>query len=220
MAALEYFPTVEYTGYYQVKGSEEYVQQVSVSVKPAHLREVLMEKGMLESWVKERRGIDTNVPQIIEKINQFSTRMESVHKKINWQEFRQNLLKVNEYYVNNILNSDEDDESNQPIVMVDNVNRAEMDIETVMSTLNNLIIQSKRLTSNIRNVEQKVTTLDYKIDDFYKKYNQTLLDREKAFRDVIAMQTLRDQIERKLTRMESKIQASRAQMRQQGVCDR
>lgn len=173
-----------------------------------------MEKGLLESWVKERRGIDSNVPEIIEKINQFSTRMESIQHKINWQEFRQNLLKVNEYYVNNILHSVEDDEPIKPIVMVDNVNRAEMDIETVINTLNNLIIQSKRLTNNIRCVEQKVSSLDYKIEDFYKKYNQTLLNREKAFRDVIAMQTLREQIERKLTRMESKIQASRAQMRQ------
>lgn len=211
---------MEYTGYCQVKGSEEYVQQMSVIVEPAHLREVLMEKGLMESWVKEQRGFDPNVPQIIEKINRFSTRMETIHHKINWQEFRQNLLKVNEYYVNNILRSDEDDEASKPVVMVDNVNSAQMDIETVMSTLNNLIIQSKRLTSNIRSVEQKVTTLDYKIDDFYKKYNQTLVDREKAFKDVIAMQKMREQIERKLAGMETKIHASRVQIRQQGVCDR
>lgn len=219
MAGVEHCRTVGYSGNCQVKGSEEYVQQLSVSVEPAHLREVLMEKGLLESWMKEQRGFDPNVPRIIEKINQFSTRMETIHHKINWQEFRQNLLKVNEYYVNNILRNDEDDES-KPVVMVDNVNRAEIDIEAVMSTLNNLIIQSKRLTSNIRCVEQKITTLDYKIEDFYKKYNQTLLDREKAFKDVIAMQTMREQIERKLACMESKIHASRLQMRQQGVCDR
>lgn len=224
------YRTEEYPAVYQVKGSEEYAHQMSVSVKPSHLREVLVEKGLLESWVKEHRGLVHEVPHIVKEINQFSTRIETLQDQIDWTEFHRNLLKVREYYVNNIFvdeeqkNKDEDKEKDDAVTksmeIVDDVYRAELDIETVMSTLNNLIVQSKRLTNNIQCVDHKITSLDHKIEQFYRKYNQSLIEREKAFQDMIALQTLRSEIDRKLLRMETDIHASRAQIHQQGVRDR
>lgn len=203
---------------HQVKLSEEYVHQICVSVEPAHLKEVLVEKGMLESWVKEHRGL---MPHIIKEINQLSARMEIIQDKIDWKEFHRNLLKVHEYYVNNIPEK-ENVADLKSTAIVDDVCRAGLDIETVMGTLNNLIVQSKRLTNNIECVEHKITTLDHKIEQFYIKYNKTLLEREKAFQDMIALQTMRTDIDRKLMRMEAEIHAARSQVRssRQGVYNR
>lgn len=223
------YRTEEFPAVYQVKGCEEYVQQMSLSVEPSHMKEVLIEKGLLESWAKEHHGLVHEVPHIVQEINKFSTRVETLQDKIDWKEFHRNLLKVHDYYVNNIYEEKEedkhedkekDDAVRNSVQIVDDVYRAELDIETVMSTLNNLIVQSKRLTNNIQCVDHKITSLDHKIEQFYRKYNQTLIEREKAFQDMIALHTLRSEIERKLLRMETEIHASRVQIHQQGVRDR
>ncbi|KAH8416931.1 hypothetical protein KR222_006887 [Zaprionus bogoriensis] len=215
--------SLDKTGDYHTKGAEAYVLQMCEHVNSAHLKEVLKEKGMLESWVKERQALQPkpanppNMSQIIKDINRFTSQMETDHQCINWQEFRGNLLKVHDYYVNNRQDQSSNNDNHPTALETEDLDQVDQDYETIMEPLSTLVKHSKRLTNDIEGMERKISRLDDKLEEFYSRYNQTLIDREKAFKDMMALQSMRERIGRRLTHMELEIHATRSQISQQGV---
>ncbi|KAM8708728.1 hypothetical protein ACLKA7_015661 [Drosophila subpalustris] len=207
---------------------EQYVQQLSSNIKPAYLKERVLEKGFIEVCEIEGRNMETtedfsiDMAKIINDINQFTANLESNAHCIDWQEFRLNLLKIHGYYMNNMQKKDpqnvtqsndgEDDEE----IDID-LAQVELNIENVMEPLNTLITRSKTLGNHIEGVQHKINSLDLKVEEFYRKYNQTLLNREKAFNDMMTLQSMREKIGQRLSQVEMEIHASHTQLLQRGV---
>ncbi|XP_032595416.1 uncharacterized protein LOC116805717 [Drosophila grimshawi] len=82
----------------------------------------------------------------------------------------------------------------------------------LMAPLNDLAVQSKALSNHIECIDNKISILNLRVEIFYKKYNRTLLNREKAARDMMSLQVLRETIGRKLTQIEMEIHSSKTRL--------
>lgn len=198
---------------------KEHIQQFSSDSKPVYLRNIKFGKGFKHPETSEESPID--MAKIINDINQFTANLEKNSSSIDWQQFRVNLLKIHRYYMK-ILQSMKpqninfiDDQENAGVGI--DLTQFELDIDNVMEPLNTLIIRSKTLSNQIEGVEYKINNLDSIAEEFYAKYNQTLFNREKAFNDMMTLQSMREKIGKRLSEIEMEMHASRIQLLQRGV---
>lgn len=211
-----------------VKNTDIFRKDASLSgnlveqIKPAYVKEALLEQGLKEAWVNEEKDPETSeespidLGNIVTDINQFTASLENNIHNNDWHKLRTNLQKIHRYYMDNLQGSDPQkqtqliDIGNQDNVKVDiNIEQVQLDIDNMMNPFNTIINRSKTLNSHTEN--------DLKVKEFYKKYNQTLLNRKKAFNDMKALQSMSARIEQRLTQIEMEIHASRRQLLQRGV---
>ncbi|XP_060658608.1 uncharacterized protein LOC132793032 isoform X1 [Drosophila nasuta] len=182
---------------------ENFANQSSPIYRSPDINNLRIEKGLKLSWENKKNTLENgsfDMPKILSYIQQFNKSLDNNSGNINWTDFRKNLLKIHRYYMkqHSFICSDEE-------YAVDDVGE---------NPLNKFGQDSKTLK---KNETCKINSLDLKMQEFYIKYNRTLINREKTFKEMMTLQSMHKQIGQRLSQIEMEIHASRSQLLKRGV---
>ncbi|XP_030572973.1 uncharacterized protein LOC115771413 isoform X2 [Drosophila novamexicana] len=212
----------------EISTDEEFIRLLSSDIKTSLAEEMYMENE-LEEYILKKLKPQKEIPDEIAAMNkfikEFTLRIDSHPGMKEWEKFNSCIEKVHQYYMsldypmftkddNGVQGNLDNQTEHKNVDVCQGLTQVEADIEKMMEPLNELILRSEKLTHSIEGIEKKITKLDTKVDSFNIKYNDTLANREKSYEDMMALQSMRERIGQRLTRIETEIHTSKTRLLQ------
>ncbi|XP_064545865.1 uncharacterized protein LOC135433640 [Drosophila montana] len=212
----------------EISSDDEFIRLLSSDIKTSLAEEMYLENE-LEEYILRKLKPQKEVPDEIADMNkfikEFTLRIDSHPGMKEWEKFNSCIEKVHQYYMsldyqmfdkddNGVQGNLDKQTEHKDLEICQGLTQVEADIEKMMEPLNELILRSEKLTHSIEGIEKKITKLDTKVDSFNIKYNDTLANREKSYEDMMALQSMRERIGQRLTRIETEIHTSKTRLLQ------
>ncbi|EDW70013.1 kinesin-like protein KIF20B isoform X1 [Drosophila virilis] len=212
----------------EISSDEEFIRLLRSDVKTSLAEEICLENE-LEEYILKKLKPQKEIPDEIAAMNkfikEFTLRIDSHPGMKEWEKFNSCIEKVHQYYMsldypmftqddNGVQANLDKQAEHKDLDVSQGLTQVEADIEKMMEPLNELILRSEKLTHSIEGIEKKITKLDTKVDNFNIKYNDTLANREKSYEDMMALQSMRERIGQRLTRIETEIHTSKTRLLQ------